>query len=121
MLGERLGKIEWVTTEMWVQGIGLWYDAIGELGQQKLDGSAVRSPSLWRFARAREGRERVRVSVRESVRPHCLQRHPDHVTGLAPACGSHATATAYDWSATTPADSELHRVTDRATLCTYNS
>ena len=46
---------------------------------------------------------------------------PNHDMGLAPAYGSHAVAMAYGQSAMTPADSELHWVTDSVTSCTCNS
>ena len=87
----------------------------------ELDGGAAWSPIRIGYTRAREERERVRVSARESARPRCLQRYLDHGVDLAPVYGSHAAATACGQSATTPADSELHWVTDSATSCTCNS
>ena len=76
--------------ELWVQGIGRWCSVGGKLGRRKLYGGAAQSPLLWRCVGAREGWERVRVSARESARPRCLQRYPDHGMGLAPAYDSHA-------------------------------
>ena len=84
-------------------------------------GDAARLPPLWRDVGAREGREGVRVRARETVRPCYLQLHPDCGVGLAPAYGSHTAAMAYGWSATTPANSELRRLTNSVASCTYNS